>query len=664
MMKRITLMIGCFCMLFSTVMVSQTQTRILPVKKVADYKSSENSFHAPSPQQILNMDDDGVSAIPLDAVVLWGGPGDANGEFDGGLNDWTTEGYSQMDTDLDALWKWEADADASEGSFYTGLPAIGSPSAGNGAAVFDSDFLDNNGQGIGNIGMGPAPGPHYSELISPTIDLTGHTDVALNFYSFFRNNSTEVFVAYSNDNGQTWSDRIRLFETTYGNELIAPDTESLIYLWGSGGTSEFKFKFIWEGNYYFWIIDDVAIIERPQNDLRLETFFYTPFSYGQPQGHIDYDEFVFTMDISNPGSVTQTNLQVSAQIFDPAGDMIFEDVLMVDDLPAGTLDSTFTTDNTFLPEGLDVGEYIIIYSVFADSVDQFEQDNIDGTFFAVTSDVFHADTDNVNWEQENRVGADGVWEIGNEYFTGADFLGETYVAHSITFAPWDFSPDASLEGKQALLGLVEVSGDFNPNTSNVGFLEDQSLLLTGFREVDFTNESQGQFITMPLQNGMGMQSDPIILNEATNYFAMVQYPDEMGNIFNSELEMKERPANFIAFAAGGWFGGFTESRDIPVVRLNIGIFNHTDDNPLPESAMSIYPNPVGDQLTANIDLETATKAAITISDVSGLVHQKRDFKNLGSSTLQFDTSDLPNGVHFIRLVTLEGTRTIKFVVQK
>ena len=40
--------------------------------------------------------------------VIWGGPGDPNGEFDGGLNDWTAISVSPNDQ---ALWYWNDDGD-------------------------------------------------------------------------------------------------------------------------------------------------------------------------------------------------------------------------------------------------------------------------------------------------------------------------------------------------------------------------------------------------------------------------------------------------------------------------------------------------------------------------------------------------------------------------
>ncbi|MEM6318585.1 MAG: PA domain-containing protein, partial [Bacteroidota bacterium] len=103
--------------------------------------------------------------------VLWGDqPG--QGDFDGGLNGWSVVtlecngAASEVDT-----WTYEEDGIA-EGSLSNGFAP--GPSFCNGAMAFNSDFLDNAGNGVdeaGNIlmenfGTGPCPAPQFGELIS------------------------------------------------------------------------------------------------------------------------------------------------------------------------------------------------------------------------------------------------------------------------------------------------------------------------------------------------------------------------------------------------------------------------------------------------------------------------------------------------------------------
>jgi len=45
---------------------------------------------------------------------------------------------------------------------------------------------------------------------------------------------------------------------------------------GAGNTKNFKVKFSFDGNYYFWVIDDVAIVPMESNNLQANQTFFAP----------------------------------------------------------------------------------------------------------------------------------------------------------------------------------------------------------------------------------------------------------------------------------------------------------------------------------------------------------------------------------------------------
>ena len=143
----------------------------------------------------------------VNAQVIWGGPGDPNSEFDGGLNDWTVNAISSAvpDSAANALWVWSADGSGSTGGYWGERTPINSPSVANGAAIFNSDFYDNGGV-QGDFGLGLAPSPQTSELVSPIIDCSGETSVALKFFQYFRNFDATTSVLVSGDAGATFTE--------------------------------------------------------------------------------------------------------------------------------------------------------------------------------------------------------------------------------------------------------------------------------------------------------------------------------------------------------------------------------------------------------------------------------------------------------------------------
>jgi len=143
-----------------------------------------------------------------DTTYIWGGPNStgseyANSTFDGGINDWTTDGHSTVDTSISALWTW-SDVDTLKGAYF-GVSKIVTPTRENGYMAFDSDFLDNAGI-AGNFGNGAAPAPQISWLQSPSLDFTGHPGVSILFYENFRHFNGRTVLQVSNDGGTNWTD--------------------------------------------------------------------------------------------------------------------------------------------------------------------------------------------------------------------------------------------------------------------------------------------------------------------------------------------------------------------------------------------------------------------------------------------------------------------------
>lgn len=155
-----------------------------------------------------------------------------------------------------------------QGAYWDGLlDSIASPSQSNGVALFDSDFLDNAGI-TNNFGGGTAPSGQWGELISPRIDISGYEDTSLTvkFYMSYRNyNFSTIGVGISVDDGATWttsnitpvSERVNAWEEQTFRTVTA----------GVSNLSQVRIKFIFEGDYYFFAVDDVSLITTAKTKL-------------------------------------------------------------------------------------------------------------------------------------------------------------------------------------------------------------------------------------------------------------------------------------------------------------------------------------------------------------------------------------------------------------
>lgn len=208
-----------------------------------------------------------LSTFHSNAQILWGAgstipASDSAGRFAhafGTPNGWDAIGVSSPT----ALWTRTMDG-LSPGAYFTGNPAIGSPSQSDGAALFDSDYLDNGGI-VGAFGTGTCPSPHKGQLLSPSFDLTGYTDSSIQakLYLYYRNFSiNELSVGFSSDGGTTWTD-FSIQQPNIGVNTMFNTTQITVPLVdvtvGVSNLSNCQLRLTFDGDYYFAMIDDISI---------------------------------------------------------------------------------------------------------------------------------------------------------------------------------------------------------------------------------------------------------------------------------------------------------------------------------------------------------------------------------------------------------------------
>jgi len=371
--------------------------------------------------------------------------------FDGGLGKFTADAGNPAG----AIWQWTASATADSALvngvkvnalFYGNFGKLNSPTASNGAAQFNSDVYDGGGKGVG---QGTYVGVQVGNLVSGPINCSSKSTVNLSFYQLARANAGQpsTLVAVSNDGGNTWvnfpiNEKVVSNASSPNGELILVDISSV-----AAGKSDVRVRFTWNGRYYFWLIDDVALITSPANNLTLGDFFFPPLSFATPISQIATDTFGFSANVSNKGSETQLNVTLVASVLDEEFKLIWKDSVLLGELKPGE-DTLMILDTVFVPNKLELGGYYVTYDVYTpEKIDFNPSDNFNSELYVVTDKIF---------SKEN--GARGGVRTGSDYwvanmYTMSPASANNFLARKISFAVGRAAADGPITGNQLTVFL-------------------------------------------------------------------------------------------------------------------------------------------------------------------------------------------------------------------
>lgn len=163
-----------------------------------------------------------------------------------GLDGWTSENLLSTN---EGFWVWKENGKADAGDFWDNRDSICSASLG-GAAIYDSD--GNFANGIGNPNL-----PVEVALNSPVLNFQGAANVYLKFNQYFRNYQTDTRVEVSIDNGMSWTTFNLNDNVNLNVETSAADVQIVDISMPAAGVGEVLVRFVFSGDYYFWILDDI-----------------------------------------------------------------------------------------------------------------------------------------------------------------------------------------------------------------------------------------------------------------------------------------------------------------------------------------------------------------------------------------------------------------------
>ena len=645
-------------MLVSVITFSQFSYDVMPEPTAKSTKTLKSH---------LNFDPNGTKATPF-----W------TEDFSGGIPTTWTNASQPTPPVISAPWVYRGPSTnpgvntGSQGAYAGTNGPIASPTAANGFMIFDSDYYDNGGT-AGNFGSGTypcnsitggAPTGHVGTLTTDAIDCSMYSDITMVFNSFYREYTGIAKVAFSIDGGITFTDTMEVHPEIEVNERTDSDYQAMVrFPQNIAGNSNVKIQFIYDGTilyntiyngYYFWMIDDIELMETPDHllDLSSETFGGWWIGY-QSTGDLGVDytfnpmnqstanPYRFEAVVSNNGASNQTNVTMHIDVQDISGSSVWSTTSTPMTLNVMAND-TLTTP-TFTPSIM--GYHQVNYWVTSDS---FPSTDTIGRGTVVTDTVYGVDFD---WDSDGANAGSGFYlgrSCGGQVLGNAFDIYEDDQVTSISF----HVNDQSVAGAQVAVLLYEIDPMVTPYSP---------IYLGQSDDYTITQSDIDSWVTVGF-------SDPLDIYTGTTYIAAVQ---GYANPVDTSLISSSTNDNTLSFVqdngcdiGSGGFGYWYSISKPLLIRMNLGYeVPSSIENNIFEGKVSVHPNP--SKGIFNIDLVNVQDGDYLIS-VYNILGEEVYFNSksvVSTASTTIDLSDLETGIYMLNVQNGDSFVNEKIIIK-
>lgn len=607
---------------------------------------------------------------------------DFSNGFDGqGSNGaWTQSGTKNPTTGIVPEWEYRGAVTTpdlttgSRGSCAGTRGPITSNTVDNGFLIFDSNYWDEPlpDQCAGS-GTGLSPRPHQSALVSPSIDLSGQPEVQLFFTTYSRNFQAEMNISVIADGDTTFIIDLYDFlelganEATITDQLVGIDISA-----EAGGKSDVKIMWNFEGDYYFFSMDDVFFDEIPDYDYNIVdvwnddiTDYYEYYDLPLSQAHL------ITPGINvNSRGTEPVDLEIVITIEEPNGNIQGPFTQILADFPKDSASGSLYIP-TFTPTQL--GVHTINYKLTTPN-DANDLDTLNNTAtrkFNMTNDLWSdAFSERIGFAffaptVDDAPGENETFQTFYTYedvlVTGIDFLvtnddrrpdEQTFEFDEIEVSI--YSADKELLASSIEAGTVLKSEVFSKEASEFLELEEQHI---GDPDNFIIN-------TIVFEDQISVTKDNVfavsLYNSGGGYLTITS--NSPNN--NSDLSGITRARGLLADPAGASDDElFFFSNSNPYLRAHTdATVSISSDNELNANLIAA-PNPSNDATIISFTLNSSSLATITVTNMLGKeIHTVSNNFNAGRNNIELSTSDLQSGIYFYSINVNGKSQTKKLVI--
>jgi len=629
--------------------------------------------------------------------VFWGNVS-GQGDFAGGLNGWTIENATP-DLNTRITWFWsETGFPRSAVSFTTSN--IQSTTQCNGTAVMDMQALQYEDS--------DDPQSPYnkfsSSLVSPPIDCKGKSSITLQFRML--HNRLNGNASYALFDGTSWSDPVLVPSNNTVNSNVVGETV-IIPVPEFDNKENCRIKFIVDGDFYTFVVDDVQLYEKEFTDVLVNTDWVAVApTYKVPVSQVS--EMPFMSDISNIGNIPTENVELKVEIKDEGGNLLKTLTNSYGTVAGTTKVQNKVFSETYTPPAI-VGKYNGQYSI-SGSNEQAEN-NANNNFpfeFYITENTFGNLLSEAEFGQEYLRDVAENWQvtdITNYHSAGNVYYVENGKDFTVSEVRFGLKNDPSnIDGSGFVhIDLFELSDltTLGPDT--------RTLVATGSVLLDVT--AIDDFRSIPVQlfvpnavNGGPSEVRLNALKDKTHYFLTVntapldpsferyqllQHSGGSGGVYDRSVFVS--PVNFafdslkIERLSGSYWqrAGVNETyKDIrsrtyqPLGNDGNGAWSMMYLEMDLEKALSTYnvnntaevkvfPNPAARELYIDITLENVSNnVKVDLVSMDGKTVLSKSFDGVQDSRLKIDLTNVTTGTYSALIHTNEGVITKKVIVQK
>lgn len=524
-------------------------------------------------------------------------------------------------------------------------PSIQSPTKDNGFVIFDSNYWDSP-EGLcsaENIGTGPAPGPHLATLTTSSIDLSASNNVAIRFHQFLRYFQGTIRVEYSLNNG-AWT---TLYSPTFPQGFTSQNSQlvSAALPPETQGATDIRFRFVYQGLYYHWQIDDIEIYEIFANDLEIQSKFYGNYSTDDPGNFsgLEYSYYPVTMPpilkfsafVQNIGQNTQTNCKLNVLVKNAVTGNVLHTAQSPSDVSLLLGEGTTLSAGEFqMPAA--VGTYRIVYIVTQDESDGNPANSKDSLDFKISSTTWARDRFQCTSVYAPSMFADASYVAGN-IFTS---LGGSFTPQYMQIGVGE----GSIEGGRVFGAIYEFDFD--------DFSQIQLIASTDTSEID-----------MAMLNGLGsellmdlyFQAPPVLVPGKT-YLVTAGSPDGAGIVKFATSGSSPDFSSWVIFEPQMIF----YLTRIPMVRLVSSPLTQISEYSDIEKPV-VYPNPASDHCFVKSNSALGMINRIIIRDQMGRMISSQKAEAAGTLTYRVDISQLSFGSYLLEMHGEGGNAVIRLL---